>query len=111
MFVPKSATRLPGEGSSRPFAGPPEGGLVPLEATVFTLTDALLGPGTTGFAFGTGLLLSEAAIVFALPRALFASRIGSAILTIATLLRSVLTVLIHHCRHNNSNIPSVRKHL
>jgi hypothetical protein len=27
------------------------------------------------------------------------------------LLRSVLTVLVHHCRHNNSNIPSVRKHL
>jgi hypothetical protein len=26
------------------------------------------------------------------------------------LLRSVLTVLVHHCRHNSSNIPSVRKH-
>jgi hypothetical protein len=28
-----------------------------------------------------------------------------------TLLRSVLMVLVHHCRHNNSNIPSIRKHL
>jgi hypothetical protein len=26
------------------------------------------------------------------------------------LLRSVLTVLVHHCRHNSNNIPSVRKH-
>jgi hypothetical protein len=26
------------------------------------------------------------------------------------LLRSILTVLVHHCRHNSSNIPSVRKH-
>jgi hypothetical protein len=27
------------------------------------------------------------------------------------LLRSVLTILVHHCLHNSSNIPSVRKHL
>ena len=85
--------------------------MVPPEAAVFTLADALLDPRTTGFTASTGLLLLEAAAVFALPRALFASRIGSAILTIATLLRSVFTVLIHHCRHNNSNIPSVRKNL
>jgi hypothetical protein len=26
-----------------------------------------------------------------------------------TLLRSVLTILVHHCRHNNNNIPSVRE--
>jgi hypothetical protein len=26
------------------------------------------------------------------------------------LLRSSLTILVHHCRHNNSNIPPVRKH-
>jgi hypothetical protein len=83
MFAPKSATRLPGEGSSRPFAGPPRGGLVPLEAAVFALADTLLGPGTTGFAANTGLLLPEAAAVFALPRALFVSRIGSVILTTA----------------------------
>jgi hypothetical protein len=29
----------------------------------------------------------------------------------SALLRIVLTVLVHHCRHNNSNILSVRKHL
>ena len=27
-----------------------------------------------------------------------------------TLLRSFLTILVHHCRHNSSNIPSIRKH-
>jgi hypothetical protein len=26
------------------------------------------------------------------------------------LLRSSLTILVHHCRHNSSNIPPVRKH-
>jgi hypothetical protein len=26
------------------------------------------------------------------------------------LLRSSLTILVHHCRHNNSSIPPVRKH-
>jgi hypothetical protein len=26
------------------------------------------------------------------------------------LLRNFLTILVHHCRHNSSNIPSVRKH-
>jgi hypothetical protein len=57
--------------------------LVSLEAAVFALADALLGAGTTGFAIGTGLLLPEAAAVFALSRALLASRIGSASLTTA----------------------------
>jgi hypothetical protein len=78
----KSATRLSGEGSSRPFADPPGGGLLPLEVVAFALVDALLGPGAAGFAAGTGLLLPAAA-AFALPRALFASRIGSTILTTA----------------------------
>jgi hypothetical protein len=82
MFMPKSATRLPGEGSSRPFADPPEGGLVPPEAAIFVPADALLGPGATGFAAGICRLLPEAA-AFVLPRALFASRLGSAILTTA----------------------------
>jgi hypothetical protein len=82
MLVPKSATRLPGEGSSRPFADPPWGGLVPLEAAVFTPADALLSPGAVGFAAGIGWLLPEAA-AFALPCALFASRLGSTILTTA----------------------------
>jgi hypothetical protein len=29
----------------------------------------------------------------------------------AALLRSVLTILLHHCRYNSSNISSVRKNL
>jgi hypothetical protein len=82
MFVPKSATRLPGEGNSRPFTDPPGGGLVLPEAAVFAPTDALLGPGAAGFTAGIGWLLPEAA-AFVLPRALFASRLGSAILTTA----------------------------
>jgi hypothetical protein len=82
MFVPKSATRLPGEGSSRPFTGSPRGGLLPLDAVAFTLAGALLGPGAAGFAAGTGLPLPEAA-AFVLPHTLFISRIGSAILTTA----------------------------
>jgi hypothetical protein len=82
MFVPKSATRLPGEGSSRPFAGPPGGGLLPPVVAVFTFADTLLGPGPAGFVAGTGLLLPEAA-AFTLPHALFASCIGSAILMTA----------------------------
>jgi hypothetical protein len=57
--------------------------LVPPEAAVFALADALLGPGTAGFAAGTGLLLPEEAAVFALPHALFASHIGSMSLTTA----------------------------
>jgi hypothetical protein len=82
MSVPKSATCLPGEGNSRPFADPLGGGLVPPKAAVFAPADALLGPGAAGFAAGIGWLLPEAA-AFVLPRALFASRLGSAILTTA----------------------------
>jgi hypothetical protein len=55
--------------------------LLPPEAAAFALADALLCPGAAGFAAGTGLLLPEAT-AFALPHAFFASRIGSAILTI-----------------------------
>jgi hypothetical protein len=36
-----------GDGGSRPFVGPPGGGLVSLEAAVFAPIDALLGPGIT----------------------------------------------------------------
>jgi hypothetical protein len=56
--------------------------LVSPEAAVFMLADALLDPGAASFAAGIGWLLPEAA-AFALPRALFASRLGSAILTTA----------------------------
>jgi hypothetical protein len=52
------------------------------EVVAFALADALLGKGAAGFAAGAGLLPPEAA-AFALPRALFASRIGSTILTTA----------------------------
>jgi hypothetical protein len=82
MFVPKSATRFPDEGSSRTFAASTGGGLVPPAAAVFTLATDLLDPGATGFAAGIGWLLPGAA-AFALPRALFASRLGSAILITA----------------------------
>jgi hypothetical protein len=56
--------------------------LVSPEAAVFAPVDALLGPMAAGFAAGTGLLLPEAA-AFVLPRALFASCMGSTILTTA----------------------------
>jgi hypothetical protein len=56
--------------------------LLPLEAAAFALADALLCLGAAGFAAGTGLLLPEAA-AFTLPRAFFASRIGSTILMTA----------------------------
>jgi hypothetical protein len=82
MFVPKSATRFPGEGSSRTFAASPGVGLVPPATTAFTLSDALLDPGAASFAAGAGWLLLGAA-AFALPRAFYASRLGSASLITA----------------------------
>jgi hypothetical protein len=88
MSVSKSATRADassirgGEGSLRPFAGPPEGGLPATEAAAFAPGEALLGPGAGGFVAGTGLLLPGAADL-APPRAFFASRKGSPILTTA----------------------------
>jgi hypothetical protein len=56
--------------------------LLPPGAAAFALAAALLCSGVAGFAAATGLLPLEAA-AFTLPRAFFASRIGSAILTIA----------------------------
>jgi hypothetical protein len=88
MYVTKSATRAAassvrvGEGSLRPFVGPPEGGLPAPEAAAFAPAEALLGPGVAGFAAGTGLLLPGAAD-FVPPRTFFASRNGSPILTTA----------------------------
>jgi hypothetical protein len=76
MFVPKSATRFPGEGSSRTFAASPRVGLVPPATTAFALSDTLLDPSAIGFAAGVGWLPPGAA-TFALPRALFASCLGS----------------------------------
>jgi hypothetical protein len=88
MSVSKSATRAAalsvraGEGSLRPFMGPLGGGLLAPEAAAFALADALLCPRVASFAAGNGLLLPGAA-AFTLPRAFFASRIGSVILTTA----------------------------
>jgi hypothetical protein len=76
MFVSKSATRFPGEGSSRTFAASPRVGLVPPATTAFALSDTLLDPGAASFAAGAGWQPPGAA-AFALPRALFASRLGS----------------------------------
>jgi hypothetical protein len=52
MFVPKSATRFPGEGSSRTFAASTGGGLVPPAVAIFALDDDLSDPGAAGFAAG-----------------------------------------------------------
>jgi hypothetical protein len=82
MFVPKSAIRHAGEDSLRSFTGPARGGLLPPAAAAFALADALLCTGAAGFAADAYLLPLEAA-AFALPHALFASHIGSAILTTA----------------------------
>jgi hypothetical protein len=88
MSVSKSATRVAaspvraGEGSFRPFAGPPEGGLPAPEAAAFAPAEALLGLGAASFTAGNGLLLPEAAD-FAAPHAFFASRKGSTSLTTA----------------------------
>ena len=88
MFVSKSATRAAapsvraGEGSLRPFVGPPEGGLPTPEAAAFAPAEALLGLGAAGFAYDNGLLPPGAAD-FAATRAFFASRKGSPSLTTA----------------------------
>jgi hypothetical protein len=88
MSVSKSTTRAAapsvraGEGSLRPFAGPPEGGLPTPEVAAFAPAEALLGPGAASFTAGNGLPLPGAAD-FAAPRAFFASRKGSPILTTA----------------------------
>jgi hypothetical protein len=54
IFVPKSATRLPDEGSSRTFAAPPGVDLVPPATTAFVLSGTLLDPGAAGFAASIG---------------------------------------------------------
>jgi hypothetical protein len=82
IFVPKSATRFPSEVSSRTFAASTRGGLVPPASAAFALADDLPDPGAAGFAAGISWLLPGAA-AFALPRAFFASRLGSAILMTA----------------------------
>jgi hypothetical protein len=82
IFVPKSATRFHGEGSSRTFVASPWVDLILLAATAFALSDTLLEPGAAGFAGSVGWL-PPAAAAFTLPHALFASRLGSRSLTTA----------------------------
>jgi hypothetical protein len=59
--VPKSATRFPGEGSSRTFAASPGVDLVPPVTTAFVPSDTLLDPGAAGFAAGVDWLPPGAA--------------------------------------------------
>jgi hypothetical protein len=108
MFVPKSATRFPGEGSSHPFAASTRGGLVPPAAAVFALADDLPDPGAAGFAAGIDWLLPGPQP----SRSPHSLRLTPKICdpdNCPTLLRNVLMVLVHHCRHNSSNILSVRE--
>jgi hypothetical protein len=74
--MPKSATRFPGEGSFQTFTASPGVDLVPPATTAFAVSDTLLDPGAAGFVAGVGWLPPGAA-AFVLPRALFASRLGS----------------------------------
>jgi hypothetical protein len=115
MSVSKSTTRAAassvrgGDGNLRPFAGLPESGLPAPEEAAFAPTEDFLGLGVAGFAAGASLLLPGAAD-FA-PPAFFASRKGSPILTTVRRFCAALTILLHHCRYNSNNIPSVRKNL
>jgi hypothetical protein len=65
-----------GDGGLHSFVGSAEGGLPVPEATALAPADDLLGPGTSGFTAGGGLL-PPGAVDFAPPRALFNSRLGS----------------------------------
>jgi hypothetical protein len=77
--------------------------------TAFALSDALLDLGAAGFAASADWLLPGGSSLRATPRFLrLTPRIGEPDNRPA-LLRSVLTILVHHCRHNSSNIPSVRE--
>jgi hypothetical protein len=118
MSVSKSATWAPtsstraGEGTLCPLTGSPEGGLPAPEEVAFAPVEDFLGPGAAGFTVGAGLLLPGAA-GFAPPPPNplgLAERIPDPNDRPA-LLCSVLTILLHHCRHNSRNILSVRENL
>jgi hypothetical protein len=76
IFVPKSATRFPGEGSSRTFAAPSGADLAPPALTAFALSGTLLDPGVAGFAASDGWL-PPGMVAFAVPRTLFGLASGS----------------------------------
>jgi hypothetical protein len=106
MSVPKSATRFAGEGRSQAFAAPAEADLATPAPAAFTTSDTLLDPGAADFAASVGWLPPVAAA--SPPRPLRPS-LGQPDDRPA-LLRSFLTILVHHYRHNSSNIPPIRKH-
>jgi hypothetical protein len=115
MSVSKSATRAPasstraGEGTFRTLEGSPKGGLPAPAAPAFAPDEDFLGTGVAGFAASADLL-PPAVTDFAPPlRPLrLAKRIPDPH-DRPTLLCSVLAILFHHCRHNSSNISSVRE--
>jgi hypothetical protein len=74
--VPKSATRLPGEGNSQAFKAPAGADLVPPALAAFTLSCTLLDPGAADFAASVGWL-PPGTVAFAAPRALFGLASGS----------------------------------
>jgi hypothetical protein len=117
MSLSKSATRAAastvraGEGSLCPFTGPPRGGLFALEAATFAPTDALLCPGDDQFCSRHWFATATGSSLRAPPRLLhLVERIPNPN-DRPSFLRSILTVVLHHCRYNSSNIPSVRKNL
>jgi hypothetical protein len=76
MFVPKSARRFPGEGSSRTIAAPSGADLVPPAPAAFALSGNLPDPGAAAFAASEGWL-PPGTTAFAPPRALFGLAFGS----------------------------------
>jgi hypothetical protein len=119
MSVSKLATRAPtsstrtGEGTLRPLTGSPEGGLPAPEEATFAPVEDFLGPRVAGFVVGASLLLPGAADFGGPPPPHplgLAERIPDPN-DRSSLLCSVLTTLLHHCRHNSSNIPSVWENL
>jgi hypothetical protein len=119
MSVSKLATRAPtsstrtGEGTLRPLTGSPEGGLPAPEEATFAPVEDFLGPRVAGFVVGASLLRPGAA-EFAPPPPPHPLGLAERIPDPndrSSLLCSVLTTLLHHCRHNSSNIPSVWENL
>jgi hypothetical protein len=110
MSVPKSARRFPGEGSSWTFVAPSEADLVPPAPAAFTLSSNLPDPGAAALAASEGWL-PPGTVAFAPPppRPLRPGLREPD--DRPALLRSFLPILVHRCRHNNSNIPSVRENL
>jgi hypothetical protein len=111
MFVPKSAMRRAGEGDPRPFMGPLGGGLLPPEAAAFALADTLLCPRGGRFRSRHRFATARGSSLRAPPRLLRLTHRIRDPDDRPAFLRSVLTIPLHHCRYNNSNIPSVRKNL